>query len=395
LGESHLKAGWLKVDFELTSEQQMVRALAREFAAREIAPYAASWDRSEELDRTIVAKLAAVGFLGALIPADYGGQGLDHVSYCLVIEELGRADSSVRGVVSVSLGLVAKSIARWGTEEQKRKWLPGLSAGSSLGCFGLTEPSTGSDAANLQSRATRDRAGWSISGEKMFITNGTWADIALIFARTGGTGPKGITAFIVPTTAPGFSTKRIKGKLGLRAQDTAELYLDEVRVPDDARLGGVGEGFWVAMAALDNGRMSLASGSVGIAQAALDSATSYAKSRIQFGKPIASFQLIQELLADMYVELEAARLLAFRVALLADAGRKHTVESSVAKYYASEVAVRASNAALQVFGGYGYVDEYPVGKYVRDARVMTLYEGTSQMHKLLIGRALTDISAFT
>ena len=372
-----------------------MRGLARQFAEKEITPYAAAWDRSEELDRSIVARLGEVGFLGATIPIEYGGQGLDHMSYCLLVEELGRADSSVRGVVSVSLGLVAETIAKWGTDEQRYKWLPGLSAGSSIGCFGLTEPSTGSDAANLQCRAVRDSGEWVITGQKMFITNGTWADLALIFARTGDQGAKGITAFVVPTTSNGFHAKAIKGKLGLRAQDTAELFLDHVRVDDRASLGGIGGGFKVAMSALDNGRLSLAAGSVGIGQAALDAGIEYAKVRIQFGRPIASFQLVQELLADVHVEVEAARLLTWRVARLADANQRHTVESSAAKYYASEMAVRASNAALQIFGGYGYIDEYPVGKYLRDARVMTLYEGTSQMHKLLIGRALTGESAFS
>jgi len=310
------------------------------------------------------------------------------------IEELGRADSSVRGIVSVNVGLVGKTFLKWGTEEQKKEWLPRICSGETLGCFGLTEPSSGSDAASLKTRAMRDGDNWVINGSKMFITNGTWAGVALIFARSGEEGPRGITSFIVPTDTDGFSARPVKGKLGLRSQDTGELFLEDVRVPDANRLGDEGRGFKVAMSALDTGRMSLAAGSVGIAQGALDASVSYSQERTQFARPIARFQLIQELIADMAVETEAARLLTWKVAALADAGKEHTLESSVAKYYASEVAVRAANAAVQVHGGYGYVDEYPVGKYLRDARVATLYEGTSQIQKLIIGRALTGENAF-
>jgi alkylation response protein AidB-like acyl-CoA dehydrogenase len=234
-----------------------------------------------------------------------------------------------------------------------------------------------------------------ISGSKIFITLGTWASLALVFARTSDEGARGLTCFAVPSDAAGFEARSIKGKLGLRSQDTGELFLDGVRIPDSRRLGEVGAGFKVAMSALDNGRISLAAGCVGIAQGCLDACVAYAKERRQFGKPIAGFQLIQELLADIAVETEAARFLTWRAATLADAGVKHTLESSVAKYYASEVAVRAANAAVQIHGGYGYVDEYPVGKYLRDARVTTLYEGTSQIQQLIIGRALTGESAFT
>jgi alkylation response protein AidB-like acyl-CoA dehydrogenase len=310
------------------------------------------------------------------------------------MEELGRADSSVRGIVSVNVGLVGKTIARWGNEEQKREWLPALCSGAGLGCYALTEPGSGSDPAGLSTRARRDGDDWLLSGSKIFITLGSWAGVALVFARTGGEGVHGITCFLVPTGSDGFRAQPIKGKLGLRAQDTAELFLDDVRMPDTSRLGLEGEGFKVAMSALDNGRISLAAGCVGIAQGCLDACLEYARERTQFGKPIASFQLIQELIADIAVETEAARLLTWRAAALADRGERHTLESSLAKYYASEVSVRAANAAVQVHGGYGYVDEYPVGKYLRDARVTTLYEGTSQIQKLIIGRALTGESAF-
>src|SRR5438309_54302 len=366
------------MDLTLTPEQEMVRTTAREFAEREIAPYAREWDRTEKMDKAIIGKLAEMGFLGAPLPDKYGGGGLDNVSYCLIVEEIGRADSSVRGIISVNTGLVGKTINKWGTDEQKHQWLPKICSGQALGCFALTEPGTGSDAASLETKAVRDGEGWILDGSKMFITNGTWAGVALVFARTGG-----------------FTATEVEGKLGLRAADTAEVHLDAVRVPDEARLGEEGEGFKVAMSALDSGRMSLAAGCVGIAQACVDAAVTYSKERIQFDRPIARFQLVQELIADMAVETDAARLLTWRVASLADQGKPHRLESSYAKYYASEVAVRAANAAIQVHGGYGYIDEYPVGKYLRDARVTTLYEGTSQIQKLLIGRALTGENAFT
>ncbi|MEU9079768.1 acyl-CoA dehydrogenase family protein [Kitasatospora sp. NPDC004745] len=387
------------MNLELSEEQSAVRDLAAEFADREIAPYAADWDRAESVDRAIIGKLARLGFLGLTIPEEYGGSGGDHLAYCLVLEELGRGDSAVRGIVSVSLGLVAKSVNAHGTEEQKRHWLPRLTSGESLACFALTEPGTGSDAANLTTRAVRDGSDWLISGAKTFITNGTWADVALVFARTGGDDPdrqghRGITAFLVPTDLPGFTRTEIHGKLGLRGQATAELAFDEVRVPDTARLGEVGRGFRVAMSALAKGRMSVAAGCVGIARACLDAAVRYAGEREQFGKPIASHQLVQELLAGIAVDVEAARLLTWKVADHIDRGLPFATESSVAKLHASEAAVRAANNALQVFGGYGFIDEYPVGKYLRDARVMTLYEGTSQIHQLLIGRALTGVNAF-
>jgi alkylation response protein AidB-like acyl-CoA dehydrogenase len=382
------------VDLALTEEQHLIRETARSFCDREIVPHAREWDRTERMDLDIVEKLADVGFLGCALPEDHGGMGLDTVSYCVVMEELGRADSSVRGIVSVNNGLAGKTIAKWGTEEQQQEWLPRMADGSGLGCYALTEPGSGSDPGSLVTRAERDGSDWVLNGSKIFITLGSWAGVALVFARSGDEGPRGITCFLVPTASDGFSARKIDGKLGLRAQDTAELFLDNVRVPDAARLGDEGGGFKVAMSALDNGRISLAAGSVGVAAGCLDASTAYAAERRQFGKAIAGFQLVQELLADMSVETEAARLMAWRAAYLADSGQPYTLAASQAKYYASEVAVRAANAAVQVHGGYGYVDEFPVQKYLRDARVSTLYEGTSQIQKLLIGRALTGESAF-
>ncbi|MEU7343294.1 MULTISPECIES: acyl-CoA dehydrogenase family protein [Streptomyces] len=383
------------MNLELSEEQEAVRRLAEEFVAREVAPHVVAWDRAENVDRSIVKKLGALGFLGLTVPEEYGGSGGDHLAYCLVTEELGRGDSSVRGIVSVSLGLVAKTIASWGSEEQKRQWLPRLTSGEAIGCFGLTEPGTGSDAGNLATRAVRDGGDYVINGTKMFITNGTWADVVLLFARTNDApGHRGVSAFLVPADTPGLTRRTIHGKLGLRGQATAELVLEDVRVPASTLLGPEGKGFTVAMSALAKGRMSVAAGCVGIAQAALDAAVRYAGEREQFGKGIAGHQLVQELLSDISVDVEAARLLTWRVADLIDRGQEFATAASQAKLYASEAAVRCANNALQVFGGYGYIDEYPVGKLLRDARVMTLYEGTSQIQKLIIGRALTGVSAF-
>ncbi|MFJ5553152.1 acyl-CoA dehydrogenase family protein [Streptomyces sp. NPDC093225] len=383
------------MNLELSEEQAAVRRLAREFTDREVVPYAAEWDRAESVDRAVVKKLGDLGFLGLTVPEEYGGSGGDHLAYALVTEELGRGDSAVRGIVSVSLGLVAKTIAAWGSEEQKRTWLPRLCSGEALGCFGLTEPGTGSDAGNLATRAVRDGDAYVVNGSKMFITNGTWADVVLLFARTGDEpGHRGVSAFLVPADAPGLVRREIHGKLGLRGQATAELVLQDVRVPADAMLGPQGKGFSVAMSALAKGRMSVAAGCVGIAQAALDAALAYAGQREQFGRTIAHHQLVQELIADIAVDLDAARMLTWRVADLIDRGRPFATEASTAKLFASEAAVRAASNALQVHGGYGYVDEYPAGKLLRDARVMTLYEGTSQIQKLVIGRALTGVSAF-
>ncbi|MGI5354340.1 acyl-CoA dehydrogenase family protein [Streptomyces sp. CA-252508] len=383
------------MNLELSEEQTAVRQLAEDFVRREIAPYAAEWDRAENVDRSIVKKLGSLGFLGLTVPEEYGGSGGDHLAYCLVTEELGRGDSSVRGIVSVSLGLVAKTVAAWGDERQKRHWLPRLTAGDALGCFGLTEPGTGSDAGNLTTRAVPDGGDYVINGTKMFITNGTWADVVLLFARTNDTpGHRGVSAFLVPTDTPGLTRRTIHGKLGLRGQATAELVLEDVRVPASALMGPEGKGFSIAMSALAKGRMSVAAGCVGIAQAALDAAVRYAGEREQFGRPIAAYQLVQELISDIAVDVDAARLLTWRVADLVDRGREFATAASQAKLFASEAAVRSAGNALQVFGGYGYIDEYPVGKLLRDARVMTLYEGTSQIQKLIIGRALTGVSAF-
>jgi alkylation response protein AidB-like acyl-CoA dehydrogenase len=311
-----------------------------------------------------------------------------------MIEELARVNATAIGFTTHS-EIVAPYIVAYGSEEQKRRWLPGLTAGELVGCFGLTEPGTGSDAGNLATRAVRDGDEYVVNGTKMFITNGTWADVVLLFARTGAEpGHKGVSAFLVPTDTPGLARREIHGKLGLRGQATAELFLSGVRLPESARLGEEGQGFKIAMSSLDKGRVSVAAGCVGLVQACLESSVAYAKERTQFGRPIAGFQLVQELISDMSLDADAARLLVWRCADLIDRGEPFGVAASKAKLFASEAAVRAANNAIQVYGGAGYVDEHPAEKYLRDARVMTLYEGTSQIQKLLIGRAETGIAAF-
>ena len=382
------------MDLALTEDQRGFQQLAREFLDREVVPHRAAWDRAESVDTAVIPAMGELGFFGLTLAEEYGGLGGDFLTYCLAMEELGRSDSAVRGIVSVSNGLVGKSILGYGSEEQKQQWLPGIAAGTSLGCFGLTEPDTGSDAGNLKTRATWDGSGYVLNGQKIFITNGTWADVCLVFARTGGPGPKGVSAFLVPTDTAGFEAREIKGKLGLRGQATAEIFLADVRVPATSLLGEEGQGFTIAMSSLDKGRISVAAGCVGIIQGCLEAAVSYARERRQFGRPLATFQMVQDMIADISLDADAARLLAWRAADLVDRGEPFGVAASKAKLFASEGAVRAANLAIQVYGGYGYVDEYPVQKYMRDARVMTLYEGTSQIQKLLIGRAETGVSAF-
>jgi butyryl-CoA dehydrogenase len=384
------------IDFELTDEQRLIRETARDFADREIIPVARDNDRAEKFDLDLVKKLGDMGYLGPIVAEEYGGRGLDYRTYALIVEEVGRGDSSARTVVSVQTSLVCSSIQRWGSEEQKHEWLPRLCTGEILGCFGLTEPNTGSDAANLATRAEKTADGWKISGQKQWISMGNYAKVALVFAQTDPEQKhRGLAAFLVPTDSPGFSSSSIHGKLGLRASDTAELSLDAVEVGDDALLGQVGDGFKVAMSALDSGRYSVAAGCVGICQGCVDASVAYSKERTQFDRPIASFQLVQEMIADMVVDTEAARALVWRAGFLKDTGQPNTMETSVAKLFATEAAVRSANNAIQVHGGSGYVDDYPVERYLRDARVTTLYEGTSQIQKMIIGRAMTGINAMT
>jgi len=378
----------------LSDEQSLIRETARDFVDNEVVPRARESDRAERFDRELAERLGEMGYLGAPVAEQYGGRGLDYVTYGVIVEEVGRGDSAMRTVVSVQTSLVCGSIERWGDEEQKQQWLPRLCSGEAFGCFGLTEPDTGSDAAAVRTRAEKIDGGWRINGQKMWISLGNQASVALVFAQTDPSqGHRGMACFLVPTETEGFSSQEIHGKLGLRSSDTASLGLDGVEVGDDALMGEVGDGFKIAMSALDSGRYSVAAGCVGICQGCVDASVAYATERKQFGVPIASFQLVQEMIADMVVRRDAARMLVRRAGELKDAGEPSTVETSIAKLYATESSVECANLAIQVHGGSGYVDDYPVERYLRDARVTTLYEGTSQIQKLIIARDATGINA--
>ena len=384
----------MSIGFDLTDEQKLVRETARTFTDREVVPRARENDRNNHFDLELVGMLADQGYLGAIVPREYGGAGLDYLTYGIVVEEVGRGCSAMRTVISVQTSLVCSSLVRWGTEEQKQKYLPKLCSGEWLGCFGLTEPDTGSDAANQRTRAYKTDSGWRITGNKMWISLGNHAKLALIFAQTDPElAHRGLACFLVETEHPGFTTQEIHGKMGLHGSDTASLALDDVEVGEDAMLGSIGDGFKVAMSALDSGRYSVAAGCVGICQGSLEASVAYAKEREQFGRPIASFQLVQAMIADMRVDTDASRFLVWRAGWLKDQGKPSTTETSIAKLYATEAAQKCAHAAIQVHGGSGYVDDHPVERYFRDVRVTTLYEGTSQIQKLIIGRAETGINA--
>ncbi|MBA1335706.1 MAG: Butyrul-CoA dehydrogenase [Firmicutes bacterium] len=383
------------MNFDYTPEQEAVKGMMEEFVEKEVIPFAAQWDKEEKFPWDTVKKMGELGIFGTALPEKYGGSGLDAICHAIVAEQLGRGCSSLRGVYSVAVSLVAKTILAFGTEEQKNKYLPGMAAGKLFGCFGLTEPNSGSDAASMTTTAVEDGDYYVLNGSKMWITNAGIADVALIFAKTDkNAGAKGITAFLVDRDTPGFSTKDIHDKMGLKASNTAEIILDNVRVPKTSMLGGIGKGFGIAMATLDNGRYTVAAGCVGSAQAALDYAKQYAKERIQFGKPIAAHQLVQQLIADMAVDIECGRLLVYKAGHVKNKGQRSTKEVCFAKYYCSEMVNRVAYKAVQVFGGYGFSAEYPVERIYRDARINTLYEGTSQIQQLIIGNFELGVSAF-
>jgi butyryl-CoA dehydrogenase len=382
------------MDFELTDEQRLIRDTAREFTDNEIIVQSRENARKHRFDVELVRKVAAQGYLGAVVPPEYGGAGLDYLSYGLIVEEIGRGDSAIRTVISVQTSLVCTGILRFGTEEQKQKYLPKLCSGEWLGCFGLTEPDTGSDAANQKTRARRTGSGWVINGAKMWISMANYAKVALIFAQTDpDLGHKGIACFIVDTDQSGFKPQPIEHKMGLHASDTASIALEDVEVSDDDILGEVGDGFKVAMSNLDSGRYSVAAGCVGICRGCVEESVKYATEREQFGRPIASFQLVQAMIADMVLKTDASRMLVWRAGWLKDQGRPNTMETSIAKLHATEASLECADLAIQVHGGAGYVDDHPVERYYRDARVTTLYEGTSQIQKLIIGRAMTGVNA--
>ncbi len=383
------------MNFDLSDEQQLIQQTAREFTDGKIVPVAGENSENHFFDRELVNKIAAQGFLGAIVPREYGGAGLDYTTYAIICEEIGRGCSAMRTVVSVQTSLVCSTILKWGSEQQKARYLPLLCSGEWLGCFGLTEPGAGSAAANQKTRAAQqDDGSWLINGAKIWISLGNNASLALIFAQTDPSlGHRGLACFLVETDQPGFVPSPMEKKMGLWASDTAEIALDDVTAAADSMLGKVGDGFKVAMSALDSGRYSVAAGCVGLARASLEESIAYAQERTQFERPIAGFQLVQAMIADMVVKTEAARLLVYKAGWVKDAGKPSTLETSIAKYYATEAAVWCSDKAIQVHGGAGYSREHPVERYYRDARVTTIYEGTSQIQQLIIGRAVTGIDA--
>jgi butyryl-CoA dehydrogenase len=376
------------MDFSPTEEQREIQALAREIADSEIAPHAGDWDREHHFPRALFAKLGELGLMGVCVPEELGGAGADFVSYVLVLEELSRADAGVGVTVAVHTSAATLPILTFGTEEQKARFVPPLARGEALGAFALTEPGSGSDAGSLRTTAVPDGDGWRLTGTKQWCTNGSHASTFLLFARTDPAteGARGVSAFVLD--ADHVEVTREEEKLGLHSSSTADLRLDGVRVEADRLLHEERKGFAVAMATLDGGRIGIAAQAVGIAQAALDTARSYALEREQFGKRIADFQAVQFKLADMATEIAAARQLTLRAAWLKQAGHLHGAEGAMAKLFASQVAVRASQEAIQVLGGYGYTREFPAERFYRDAKITEIYEGTSEIQRIVIARDL-------
>jgi alkylation response protein AidB-like acyl-CoA dehydrogenase len=380
------------MDFELTSDQKEIQALTREFAAAEIEPHAAQWDREHSFPRELFGKLAELGLMGACIPEEYGGAGADFLSYILVLEELSRADAGVGVTVAVHTSAVTLPILKFGTDEQKSRFVPPLARGEALGAFALTEPEAGSDAGALRTAATANGEGWSISGAKQWITNGRYAGTFLLFARTDPDTPgaKGVSAFILD--ADHVKVTRDEEKLGLNSSVTNDIVIEGAEVGSERMLHAEGKGFEVAMATLDGGRIGIAAQALGIAQAAYEAARAYALERRQFGKRIAEFQAIQWKLADMATEIDAARMLVYRAAWLKEQGRPHAEEGAKAKLFASEMARRQTAEAIQIFGGYGYTKEFPVERYYRDAKITEIYEGTSEIQRLVIARSILGLA---
>lgn len=374
---------------ELTEEQQQVRHLIREFAEAEIAPYAREWDEAEHFPRELIPKLGELGVLGAIFPEEYGGAALTSLEYAIIIEELARVDPAIALTVAAHTGLCASHIFLAGTPEQKRRYLPSLARGERLGAWALTEATSGSDASHMRTMAVRRDRGWVLNGAKNFTTNGSCADLYVVFAVTDpAREKKGISAFLVERGTPGLHPGRKEKKLGMRASDTAQVLLEDCPVPEENVLGELNLGFVDALRVLDGGRITIAALAVGLAQGAYEAALRYARERWAFGKPIAEFQAIQFKLADMVTQIEAARLLTYHAAERKARGHRVTKEASMAKLFASEMAVRVCEEAIQIFGGYGYIRDYPVEKFWRDAKLLTIGEGTSEIQRLVIAREI-------
>ncbi|HVR60747.1 MAG TPA: acyl-CoA dehydrogenase [Polyangia bacterium] len=377
------------MDLTLTPEQKLIRDTARAFATQEVLPEAAAIDREHRFPKRLVAKMGELGLMGVAVPETWGGAGMDTVSYALALEEISRACASTGVIMSVVNSLVCDPILRHGSDEQKRRWLPALASGKALGCFALSEPEAGSDASAQRTTAARDGARFVLNGTKNFITNGPVADVVLLFATTEpGKRAHGISAFLIPTDTPGLKLGATDDKLGIRGAPSAQIFLTDCAVGVDAMLGKPGDGFKIAMSTLDGGRIGIAAQAVGIARAAFEDATKYALERKTFGQPIAEHQAIQFKLADMCTEIEAARLLVWRAAVKKDSGARYTSEAAMAKLFASEAANRAAKEAVQIFGGYGYLTDFPVERHFRDAKITEIYEGTSEIQRLVIASAL-------
>jgi len=376
-------------DLTLTEEQELARKTAHDFAAEKVLPRAAEIDEQAKIPRELIAEMGALGFMGAYVPEQYGGAGLDVLSYTLIVEEINRACASTGVALCSHVSLAVDPILHHGSDEQKARYLPALASGERIGCFALSEPASGSDAAAMRTGATRQGDSWVLNGTKNFITNGSIADVAIVFAQTDPTERhKGIAAFIVETKTPGFSVGKLEKKLGIRGSDTAQLVFQDCRVPAANLLGEVGEGLRIALSTLDGGRISIAAQAVGIARACLEDSLAYAKQREAFGKRIADFQAIQWMLADMATEIDAARLLTWRAAAAKDAGEDHILAAAEAKLFASDVAVRAARDCVQIFGGYGYLKDFPAERHYRDAKITEIYEGTSEIMKLVIAEEI-------
>jgi alkylation response protein AidB-like acyl-CoA dehydrogenase len=375
------------MNFSLSENQHMIADMIREFAVREIIPFQREWDEKQEFPVPLFKKLGELGIMGVLVPHQYHGAGFGYPEYVTAVSEVAKFDGSIGLSVAAHNSLCTGHILQFGNEEQKQKWLPKLATAEYIGAWGLTEPNTGSDAGNMKTIAKKDGQDWVINGAKNFITHGKYGDIAVVIARTGEIGDShGMTAFVVERNTPGFSAGRKEDKLGMRASETSEMIFDHCKIPDTNRLGEIGEGFIQSLKVLDGGRISIAALSLGIARASLEASVQYSKERQQFNQPIANFQGISFKLAQMATELEAATLLTFRAAALKDSNQRASKESAMAKYYASEVAVKLANEAVQIFGGYGYTKDYPVEKYYRDAKLCTIGEGTSEIQKVVIAR---------
>jgi len=380
------------LDFSLSEEQELLRKTVREFAEAEIGPHAREWDEKQEFPREVFTKLGALGLMGVVWPAEYGGSGMSTLDYAIVMEELARVDAGVALSVAAHNSLSSGHIFLAGSEEQKRKYLTPLARGEKVGCWGLTENSAGSDAGGTKTTAVRDGGHWVLNGSKTFITNGRVADTAVVMAVTDrAKGNKGISAFILERGMKGFRSGKKEDKLGVRSSDTSELIFEDCRVPAENLLGQEGFGFVDTLKILDRGRIGIAAFSIGIAQASLEASMTYAQGRRQFGHPIADFQAIQFKIADMATKVSAARLLAWHAASLRDAGKEHKLESSMAKLFASEAAVEIALDAVQIHGGYGYLKEYPVERYLRDSKLGTIGEGTSEVQRLVIARELLHL----